>query len=87
VVALAAAAVKVKHGALTVAGTTAASGKVELLGLKTSGGPASFGVVAKASASGKFKLHAHLKRGVRWVLQLENAPGGSFSALRKVNVR
>lgn len=77
---------KVKYGHLTVTGSlTPTGGKVELLGMRTSGAPARFAVVAKANASGRFRLHAKVKRGVRWVLELEH--GGSFSSLRTVTAR
>jgi tungstate transport system substrate-binding protein len=89
---------KAKKAALTVGGTVspgAASGaKVELLGLNsTPGAPTRFkdlGTVKLGTGKTKFTLHAKVKRGVRWVLQLEYIQPGqtsSFSGLRTLDVK
>ena len=86
-------AIKGIHGPMTVTAglSPAATGAVELLALETSGGPAHFAVVAKAaSKGGTAALHARLRRGVRWALQLVYHASGqaaSYSELRTVNVR
>jgi tungstate transport system substrate-binding protein len=85
-------------GALRVTGAftpAALSGaKVESLGLNTTpGAPARFKVLGSTTlktGSTKVAFHAKVKRGVRWVLQLEYlAPGQapSYSGLRTVDVR
>jgi hypothetical protein len=82
--------VKVSSGKVTVTGSVSAGGgKVALLALRTTGGAARFGTVARANVSGsKFTLHAKLRRGSRWVLQLEFLKGApSYSGLRATNVR
>jgi ABC-type tungstate transport system permease subunit len=82
--------VKVKNGKVTVTGSVSAGGgKVALLALRTTGGAARFGTLARANVSGsKFTLHAKLRRGSRWVLQLEYLKGApSYSGLRATNVR
>jgi ABC-type tungstate transport system permease subunit len=85
-------------GAVTVRGAikpkaAAGGAKVELLGLQaTNGTSAKFKVLATAKvAKGKttFTLHARLKSGTRWVLQLQNAQKHqktSYSGLRTVDV-
>jgi hypothetical protein len=82
-------AVKVTHGALTVTGSVApAGGTVQLLALRTTGGAARFGVVARTRAKAtRVTLHARLLPGNRWALQLQDLPSGSVSTLRTVNVR
>jgi hypothetical protein len=60
--------------------------------MRTSGGTDAFGEVAKVTiprGKAKFTLHARLKRGFRWVLQLESVQKGlatSYSGLRTINV-
>jgi ABC-type tungstate transport system permease subunit len=86
---------RARRGTLTIAGSVApaASGgsKVELLGLNASpGAPPRFGVLKTATLHAgqrTLTLHARVKRGSRWVLQLEYVrPGQSaaFSGLRTV---
>ena len=82
--------VNVKNGNVTITGSiSAGGGKVALLALRTTGGAARFGTVARAKVSGsRFTLHAKLRRGSRWVLQLEYVSGTpSYSGLRATNVR
>jgi tungstate transport system substrate-binding protein len=81
-------------GALTMAGSLnpkapAGGATVELLGLDTaSAQPARFGVLARTTVRAgktKFTLHAHLRRGNRYVLTLEylnNGQASSYSGLR-----
>jgi ABC-type tungstate transport system permease subunit len=86
--------VKVKKGALTVTVgvTPPVAGTVELLGLRTAGSSARFARLAKTTAKkGKstLTLRAQLRRGSRWVLQLEYVPPGrpaSNSGLKTINV-
>jgi tungstate transport system substrate-binding protein len=89
---------KARKGALTVAGSLTPGAilgtKVELLGLNsTPGAPARFRVLGSATprpGSDKVTLRAKVKRGVRWVLELEfiqPGHGPSFSGLRTLDVR
>jgi hypothetical protein len=87
----------VRRGALTLDGAlspaASAGSKVELLALNTSpGAPARFRVLNTAVLSAGARtvtLHTRLKRGSRWVLQLEyvqSGQAGAFSGLRTVAV-
>jgi tungstate transport system substrate-binding protein len=84
--------VRVKSGAVTVSGSVkpaAAAGgvKVQLLGLRTAGVGAHFAVVASTTVrkgKSKFTLHAKLKRGYRWVLELKSTPNASPASLSKL---
>ena len=87
---------KVNNGALTLGASVKpaapkSGAKVELLAFKTAGGSPRLGENATVTvrAKTKFMLHARLKRGFRWVLELEYVQKGqasSFSALRTINV-
>jgi filamentous hemagglutinin len=90
--------VTVKNGKLTVNGTlsqaqTANGTQVKLFALSTHGASASFKQVGKATVRAgktKFTIHAKLKRGFVYALQLEFVHKGepsTFSRLRTVNVR
>jgi ABC-type tungstate transport system permease subunit len=87
-----------KGGKLTVSGKIkpgAPSGKatIEVLAMKTAGGPPKFGEKTKVKLSrGKTKFTAHfkLKTGFRWVLRLTNNQSGkstSDTGLRTSNVK
>ncbi len=88
--------VKAKNARLTVTATAAPAGqtatKIELLALNTAtGAPTRFKVLGTAKlAAGKTKItiHAHAKKGTRWILQLEYLRPGqppSFSGLKTIN--
>ncbi|HTX01036.1 MAG TPA: hypothetical protein VMD59_19795, partial [Acidimicrobiales bacterium] len=85
---------KVKKGALTITGSVkpaTAGAKVKLLGFRTSGGAAKFGTLKTVTikkGKAKFTVSAKLKRGYRWVLQLQYALKGatSYSGLKTLNV-
>ncbi len=87
-----------KGGKMTVSGKIkpgAPSGKatIEVLAMKTAGGPPKFGEKTKVKVSrGKTKFTAHFKLGTgfRWVLRLTNKQKGqstSDTGLRTVNVK
>jgi len=86
--------VKVNKGSLTLSGTAkpATSGKVEVLGLRTSGTSARFTEIGKATIKkghASFTIKGKLKRGYRYVLQLEYLVKGqttSYSGLKTVKV-
>ena len=68
--------------------------KIELLGLNTAPGRAGplheFGTTKLGAGKTKFTLHAKVKSGTRWVLQLEYIRPGqapSFSGLRTVDIQ
>lgn len=83
-----------RRTALTVTGTSRPGTHgttVRLLGMRTTGGAAGFAVFGRVKVrNGRFTLHARLRRGARYVLQLESVGGGraaGYSGLRTVNVR
>jgi hypothetical protein len=90
--------VKTRKGGFTLSGAARPSGesgaKIVLLRLNTApGAPARFGQFGKAANLGtnadKVTFHATVKRGTRWVLQLEYIRPGespSFSGLRTVAI-
>ena len=90
--------VKVSKGSVTVSGAIkpgAAKGgaTIEVLAMKTAGGPPKFGEKAKPKVKqGKTKFTARfkLKRGFHWVLRLVNNQNGlasSDSGLKTINVK
>lgn len=90
--------VKVSKGSVTLSGTikpAAAKGgaTIEVLAMKTAGGPPKFGEKAKLKVKqGKTKFTARftLKRGLHWVLRLVNNQSGqatSDSGLKTINVK
>ena len=90
--------VKTKTGGFTLSGAAAPAGeagaKVELLALNTApGSPTRFkvlGTTKLGAGKTKFAFHEKVKRGTRWVLQLEYVRPGepaSFSGLRTVAPR
>jgi tungstate transport system substrate-binding protein len=90
--------VKVKKGNVTVTGkikpgASKSGAKVQILAMKTSGGPAQFGTKATVKLkAGKTKFTAHfkLKQKLHWVLRAVNNQSGqatSDSGLRTVNVK
>ena len=87
-----------KGGKLTVSGkikpgAPASGATIEVLAMKTAGGPPKFGEKTKVKVSrGKTKFTAHfkLKTGFRWVLRLTNKQKGqstSDTGLKTVNVK
>jgi tungstate transport system substrate-binding protein len=76
---------RVKHGTLSLTGSVsrAAGGKVEVLALNTTSGPARFRVLGTAKLGAhdtSFSFHGKVKRGT-WVLALEYLPSGQPSSL------
>jgi ABC-type tungstate transport system permease subunit len=87
--------VRVKSGRVTVGGTlhpaAAPGAKVELLAFRTShGAPRFVRVASKVGHRTHVTVGARLKRGLRWILQLEYIDKGrapSYSGLKAGNVR
>ena len=90
--------VKVSKGALAVTGTIKpaapkSGAKVEVLAMKTAGGPPRFGEKTTVKVSGgktKFTARFKLKTGYRWVLRLVNRQSGqspSDTGLKTINVK
>jgi tungstate transport system substrate-binding protein len=90
--------VKVSKGSVRVSGTIKPAAPkggatVEVVAMKTSGGPPSFGEKAKLKVKQgrtKFTAHFKLKRGLRWVLRLvhnENGQAPSNTKLRTISVK
>jgi hypothetical protein len=89
--------VTVKNGSVTVSGTISpaaptSKATIEVLAMKTSGGPPKFGektTVKVAGGKTKFTAHFKLARGYRWILRLVNRQTGSTSdsGLKAVNVK
>ena len=84
--------VKVSNGNVTVRGTVfpkpTSGARVELLALNTAAGsPARFRVfktVHVARGKKQFTLHAKLKRGTRWILELQYVQKGQASGFSKL---
>lgn len=87
--------VKVSKGSVKISGKIKPAGgaTVDVLAMKTSGGPPKFGQKASVKVrAGKTKFSAHfkLKRGLRWVLRLVNKQTGratSDSGLKTIHVK
>ena len=90
--------VKVKNGKVTVSGkikpgAPASGAKVQILAMKTSGGPAQFGnkaTVKLKAGKTKFTAHFKLKQKLHWVLRIVNNQSGqspSDTGLKTINVK
>ncbi len=90
--------VKVKKGSVTVSGkikpgAPASGAKVQILAMKTSGGPAQFGnkaTVKLKAGKTKFTAHFKLKQKLHWVLRIVNNQSGqsaSDTGLKTINVK
>jgi tungstate transport system substrate-binding protein len=87
-----------KGGSMTVSGSikpgaVTSGAEIEVLAMKTSGGPPKFGqktIVKVKNGNTRFTAHFNLKTGYRWVLRLVNRQTGqptSDTGLRTVNVK